>query len=174
MSAAKRVAFPRTLRDPLQLQRQAPDILAQLIHHVSGERLKTRPRSDKWSVGEILAHLAEDEVPIAWRYRQMVEHSGIELSGFDQDFWAQAGGYNSRDPQESLALFRLLRNANLQFLEALTTDQWKSFGIHAERGRITVRDLAIHMAGHDMNHIEQVRRILATHSHSSGPPSSRE
>jgi len=105
-------------------------------------------------------------VPIAWRYRQMVEHSGIELSGFDQDFWAQAGGYNSRDPQESLALFRLLRNANLQFLEALTTHQWNCFGIHAERGRITVRDLAIHMAGHDMNHIEQIRRILATDSHS--------
>ena len=159
---------------PVQLQRQAPNIVAELIHHASGERLKIRPRKDKWSVGEILAHLAEDEVATAWRCRQMVEHSGIELNGFDQDFWAQAGGYNSRDPEESVALFRLLRNANLQLLEALRTDQWDCFGIHAARGRITVRDLAIHMAGHDMNHIEQIRRILATDSHFSGPSSSRE
>lgn len=68
------------------------------------------------AVGEILAHLAEDEIATAWRYRQMVEHSGIDLREFDQDFWAQAGGYNSRDPQESLALFRLLRNAKFAVL----------------------------------------------------------
>jgi uncharacterized damage-inducible protein DinB len=152
------------LQNPLQLQRQAPSILAELIRDASGDRFKTRPSRDKWSIGEILAHLAEDEIATAWRYRQMVEHSGIELNGFDQNFWAQAGGYESRDPQESLALFRLLRGANLQFLEALTTEQWECFGIHTERGRITVRDLAVHMAGHDINHIEQVRRILAANS----------
>ena len=76
-----------------------------------------RPSPDKWSIGEILAHLAEDEIATAWRYRQMVEHSGIELAGFDQDMWAHIGGYSSRSPQESLTLFRLLRHANLQFLD---------------------------------------------------------
>jgi len=146
--------------DPLNLQRQAPAILAELIATASDERLTTRPRPDKWSVGEILAHLAEDEIATAWRYRQMVESSGIELAGFDQEMWARMGDYASRLPQESLALFRLLRNANLQFLERLTSEQWECFGIHAERGRITVRDLAVHMAGHDANHIEQIRRIL--------------
>jgi hypothetical protein len=71
------------------------------------------------------------------------------------------GDYASRVPQESLELFRLLRAANLQFLQRLTPEQWECFGIHAERGRITVRELAAHMAGHDINHIEQVRKILA-------------
>ena len=162
-------------QDPLQLQRRAPEVLEELIRsHLSGDNLTIRPKVNKWSVGEILAHLAEDEIATAWRYRQMVEHSGIESAGFDQDFWAQAGGYNARDPQESLALFRLLRGANLQFLETLTSDQWSCFGIHAERGRITVRDLAIHMAGHDMNHIDQIRQILGAGSHSSAPPSNRQ
>lgn len=70
------------------------------------------------------------------------------------------GDYGSRVPHESLALFRLLRNVNLQFLKQIMPEQWECSGIHAERGRITIRDLAVHMAGHDGNHIEQIRTIL--------------
>jgi len=147
-------------KDPLEAQKLAPTVLAELLAHASNERLTTRPSPNKWSIGEILTHLAEDEIATAWRYRQMVENSGIELAGFDQDLWARMGDCACRVPQESLALFRLLRNANLQFLHRLTPEQWGCFGIHAERGRITVRDLAVHMAGHDANHIEQIRRIL--------------
>ena len=147
-------------QDPLELQRQTPTILAELVARASDEQLRMKPAKDKWSVGEILAHLAEDEIATAWRYRQMVEHNGIDLAGFDQDLWARMGDYASRAPQESLTLFQLLRNANLQFLQQIAPEHWESFGVHAERGRITVKDLAIHMAGHDANHIEQIRRIL--------------
>jgi DinB superfamily len=150
----------RKEKTPLVLQRETPEVLAALIANRSAEQLTSRPRPDKWSVGEILAHLAEDEIATAWRYRQMVEHSGIDLAGFDQDMWARIGDYRSRAPQDSLELFRLLRLANLQFLDQLTPEQWDCHGIHAERGRITVRDLAAHMAGHDANHIEQIRKIL--------------
>jgi len=90
----------------------------------------------------------------------MVEHSGIELAGFNQDLWAKIGNYGRRAPRESLELFKLLRSVNLEFLNGLSAEQWSSFGIHAERGRITVEDLAAHMAGHDANHVEQIRRIL--------------
>ena len=147
-------------RDPLDLQSQTPGVLAGLLANASRGQLTTRPRPDKWSIGEILAHLAEDEIATAWRYRQMVERSGVELPGFDQDLWARLGDYATRVPEESLALFRLLRTANLQFLGQLTPGQWECYGFHAERGRISVRDLAVHMAGHDANHIEQIRKIL--------------
>jgi hypothetical protein len=147
-------------KDPLEMQAQTPNILAELVGTVSDARLSERPGPGKWSVGEILAHLAEDEIATAWRYRQMVEHSGIDLPGFDQDLWAKIGNYGGRVPQESLALFKLLRGANLEFLRRLNGEQWNCFGIHAERGRITVVELAAHMAGHDANHVEQIRRIL--------------
>ncbi len=147
-------------KDPLTLQGQTAAILQDLMAGASDEQLTVRPAEDRWSIGEIVAHLAEDEIATAWRYRQMVEHSGGELAGFDQDLWARLGNYVSRAPQESLALFRLLRNANLQFLRRIAPAQWECFGIHAERGRITIRDLAAHMAGHDANHIEQIRKIL--------------
>ena len=146
--------------DPLEAQAQTPDVLAELIGEVSDAQLAERPGPDKWSIGEILAHLAEDEIATAWRYRQMVEHSGIELAGFNQDLWAKIGNYGRRAPRESLELFKLLRSVNLEFLNGLSAEKWSSFGIHAERGRITVEDLATHMAGHDANHVEQIRRIL--------------
>ena len=147
--------------DPLELQKQTPALLAELVAGASDKQLATQPGINKWSIGEILAHLAEDEIATAWRYRQMVEHSGIQLAGFDQDLWAQWGDYRSRPPRQSLELFRLLREANLQFLQHLAPEQWECFGIHAERGRITIRDLVTHMAGHDANHVEQIRRLLS-------------
>lgn len=147
-------------RDPLKLQEQTAAVLTELVSGASEAQLRARPGQNKWSVAEILAHLADDEISSAWRYRQMVEHNGIELAGFDQDLWARLGDYGARAPRESLELFRLLRQANLQFLRALAPEQWDCFGIHAERGRITVSDLAAHMAGHDANHVEQIRRIL--------------
>ncbi|HEY3628216.1 MAG TPA: DinB family protein [Terracidiphilus sp.] len=146
--------------DPLQAQRRSPEIVAGLIAGATLKQLTDPPAQAKWSIGEILAHLAEDEIATAWRYRQMVEQDGVALAGFNQDLWARLGDYRSRAPQDSLALFRLLRIANLSFLQQLSPEQWQSCGIHAERGRITVRDLAAHMAGHDANHVEQIRRIL--------------
>jgi uncharacterized damage-inducible protein DinB len=148
-------------KDPLELQAQTPELLAKLLAKASHEQITTRPSKDKWSIGEILAHLAEDELATAWRYRQMVEHSGLQLMGFDQDLWARLGDYRSRVPHESLALFRLARNVNLQFLKQITAEQWECCGIHPERGRITIKDLAVHMVGHDANHIEQIRKILS-------------
>ena len=60
-----------------------------------------------------------------------------------------------------LGMFRLLREANLRMFARLTSEQWERHGIHSERGKLTVRELCRHMAAHDINHIEQVRRILA-------------
>jgi len=142
------------------MQKQTVAVLAELVAKAPDEQLTRRPGKDKWSVGEILAHLAEDEIATAWRYRQIVEHTGVELAAFDQDLWARMGDYASRVPRDSLALFRLLRDANLQFLQRISPEQWQCFGIHAERGRITIKDLVVHMAGHDANHIRQIRTIL--------------
>ncbi len=144
----------------IAMQRETPCTLARLIEGVPEEKLKRRPAPGKWSVLAILAHLAEDELVSSWRYRQMIERSGVTLLGFDQDKWARLGNYSSWEPAEALEMFRLLRGANLRMLAGLTAEEWQCFGIHTERGRITVEDLARHMAGHDMNHIEQVRRIL--------------
>jgi hypothetical protein len=147
-------------KDPIAMQREAPHMMARLIEGAYDEILNRRPAPGKWSVRAILAHMAEDELVSSWRYRQMIEHNGATLPGFDQDEWARLGDYDSWAPREALEMFRLLRGANLRMLARLTAEEWQHYGMHAERGRMTVADLARHMAAHDINHINQVRRLL--------------
>jgi hypothetical protein len=148
-------------KDPVVMQREAPRTLAALIESVPRATLAEHPAPGKWSVTEILAHLAEDELTSTWRYRQMLENDGVALPGFDQDLWATVGDYAAWNPDDALAMFRLLREANLRMLAHLTPAQWQRHGVHSERGRLTVRDLCTHMAAHDINHIEQIKKILA-------------
>ncbi len=147
-------------KDPIEMLRTAPDVLAKLIDGVPEQVLNRAPAAGKWSVNAILAHMAEDELVSSWRYRQMIEHDGATLLGFDQDLWARLGNYESWPATEALAMFRLLREANLRMFGTLTSEEWQRHGLHAERGRMTVEDLARHMAAHDLNHIIQVRRLL--------------
>ena len=147
-------------RDPIAMQRIAPATIAQLLQDVPVAKLNQAPGPGKWSVTQIIMHLAEDELTSTWRYRQILEHDAPDLMGFDQDLWAQLGDYSSWDPQDALAMFRLLREANLKMFVQLKPDQWERHGVHAERGKLTVRSLCRHMAAHDINHIEQIRRIL--------------
>ena len=147
-------------RDAIAMQRAAPATIAQLLQNVPVAKLKESPGPGKWSITQILMHLAEDELTSTWRYRQMLEHDTPDLLGFDQDLWARLSDYSSWDPQDALTMFHLLREANLKMFAQLTPEQWERQGVHAERGRMTVRSLCRHMAAHDINHIEQMRRIL--------------
>ncbi len=148
-------------RDPVVMQAEAAGSLARLIEGVPEAKLKARPAAGKWSVAEILMHMAEDELATGWRYRQMLEYDMPPLPGFDQELWARLGDYASADPQHALTMFRLLRETNLRMFSRLTPEQWERGGVHSERGPTTIRDLCLHMAGHDINHIEQIRRILS-------------
>lgn len=146
--------------DPLRIQQLTPARLARLIEGISAQKLRRRPARDKWSIVEILAHLAEDEFASSWRYRQMIEHDGVTLFAFDQELWAGLSNYATWNAHEALELFRLLRAANLRMLRALSPEHWEHSGSHVERGTLTVRDLARHMAAHDINHTKQIEALL--------------
>lgn len=147
-------------KDPVDVMRKTPELLADLVVSVPEKQLQERPAPDKWSVAELLAHFADAELVSTWRYRQMIEHDSCALSGFGQELWHKLGDYPSRRPEDSLQLFRLLRATNLHMFAQLTPEEWQRYGIHAERGPMTVTDLARQVAGHDLNHLEQIRKIL--------------
>jgi hypothetical protein len=149
-------------KDAVAVQRETVARLSKLVDGVPADRLATRPTPDKWSVSEILVHLAEAEISSFWRYRQMIEHNGEDIIPFDQDLWYKLGDYPTRKPSESLELFRLLREANLRMFEKLTPEQWQKGGVHTERGPMTVADLARQIAGHDINHLAQVEKLVGT------------
>ena len=148
-------------QDPLKVQSATPKKLQRLTKSVSTSKLRKRPTPSKWSPAEILAHLADVEVVIGWRMRSILGSPGTSIQAFDQDAWVTAGHYEKRDPRKALAQHRVAREANLDLLKSLTPDQWKDFGMHSERGQESIEHIVRMIAGHDLNHIQQIERILA-------------
>ena len=148
-------------RDPLPLLAAAPATLAALLARVPPGALDRHPAAGKWSIREIAAHLADDELVGAYRVRLILSAPGTDIQAFDQDVWAVTGRYALIEPTTSLTLFRVLREANLALWRSLTPPEWDLAGVHAERGAESVREIAAYYAGHDLNHFAQIDAILA-------------
>jgi len=149
-------------QDPLKLQSATTKKLARLVKGVPTVKLRKRPAPDKWSVAEILAHLADVEIVVGWRMRSILGAPGTPIQAFDQDAWVMAGHYAKRDPRKSIEQHRAVREANLALLKSLSPDQWKHYGQHAERGQESIERIVGMIAGHDVNHIRQIERILGS------------
>jgi len=145
---------------PLRLQAAAPGKLAALIRGKNKKQLTQRPAPGKWSVAEILAHLADAEIVLSWRLRQTIASNGVAIQPFDQDAWATTFDYAHRDPRQSLEQYRVLREVNLALLKSLPKPLWDNYGVHQERGNESVHHIVKMVAGHDLNHLGQVERIL--------------
>jgi hypothetical protein len=147
-------------KQSLAVQSATAKKLERLIKGVPISKLRKRPAPDKWSVGEILAHLADAEIVGGFRMRLILGAPGTPIAAFDQDSWVTAGHYAKRDPRKSVAQFRAVREANLALLKSLTPEQWKLYGMHAERGQETIEHIVRMFAGHDINHLRQLEGIL--------------
>ena len=147
-------------KDPLRLQQAAPAKLASLVRGKTRKQLTRRPAPGKWSVAEIMAHLADAEIAISWRIRQVLAKNAIPIQAYDQDAWANTFQYAKRDPRQSLANFRALREANLAVLKSVPRKLWENYGVHEERGNETVAHIVRMVSGHDINHLRQIETIL--------------
>jgi hypothetical protein len=148
-------------KKPLAVQAATAKKIGRLIKGVPTAKLRKRPAPDKWSVSEILAHLAEAEIVGGFRMRLILGAPGTPIVAFDQDAWVKSGHYGKRDPRKSLEQFRVLREANLALLKSLTPEQWQHHGMHSERGQESIEHIVRMFAGHDINHLGQIERILS-------------
>jgi len=135
--------------------------LGTLIASRSDADLRWTPTPGRWSVAQILAHLSDTEVVLAYRIRMIVSAPGTPIQAFDQNAWAREMRYENRDCFASLSLFNALRTSVLALLASLEDEALDRFGVHAERGKESVRYLMRLNAGHDLNHLQQVERLLA-------------
>lgn len=147
-------------RKPLDILAATPRQIASLVKGVSKKKLSQRPAPEKWSITELLAHLADTELVQGFRVRLILGASGTPIQGFDQDEWARYSDYATHDPVLSLEAFRATRERTVRLLKSLPPEKWDCFGMHSERGRETVTRVSEMMAGHDINHLRQIREIL--------------
>lgn len=154
----------------LRIQAATAGRLRRAMAGVSRADLARRPAPGKWSIKEIICHLADVEVVNGWRYRMILAQPGSHLTAFDQERWASETAYCRQNP--ALALEAFLRRRHVVLMRATPRSTWTRFGVHEERGRISFHALVDWIAAHDLNHLAQVarlRRLLATRRPSRKP-----
>jgi DinB superfamily len=134
--------------------------ISSLLKGVRKTKLIKRPVEDKWSIAEILGHIADTEIVCSFRIRLILGSNGAPIQGFDQDVWAQYSNYKKQDPAVSLEAYRVNRLRNIHLLKSLPREMWDYYGMHSERGKETVTRVTEMLAGHDINHLNQIRLII--------------
>jgi hypothetical protein len=110
--------------EPIGVQRATPSQLDRRLRDVAPEELIRRPAPEKWSIAEIVAHLADAELAMGWRLRNMLANPGVALTWWDQAVWAERLGYAQQDACLSAGVFRALRESNLRLLESVPRARW--------------------------------------------------
>jgi hypothetical protein len=124
----------------LKLKQLGQSELDRRLRDVAPQELIRRPAPEKWSIAEIVAHLADAELAMGWRLRNMLANPGVALTWWDQAVWARRLGYEQSVPRA----------------------RWvECYGVHEVRGRQTVEEFVRLEATHDVNHLRQTDRILS-------------
>ena len=145
-------------RDGLEILASTPARIGRAIAGLDDAALRQAP-AGRWSIAQIVAHLADSEIVIAWRIRQILATPGTPLQPFDQNDWARVQRYEEIDAYASLGLFTAVRAAQMRLLRSLTDEELDRYGMHAERGRESIRHLIGLEAGHDLNHLAQIEQL---------------
>ena len=112
-----------------------------------------RYAADKWTVKEVLGHLADTERVFVYRALRIARADQTPLSGFEQDDYVRAGGFGDRSLADVAEEFALVRGASSALFRSLGTEAWTRRGI-ANKNEVTVRALAFIIAGHELHHRE--------------------
>lgn len=144
--------------DPIEVLRATPQRLAGLLEAMTPGDLERSYSTGKWDARHLFAHLADVETAVGFRLRLTLGQPGVELPAFDQDVWAER--YDRLDPALAVEAFRGLRAWNLSLLTTLTLEDWLAEAYHPERGFESVDLMVRFLAGHDINHLVQLERIL--------------
>lgn len=145
--------------EPNHILRETLSALPRAVGGLSPSEIRRPEAPGKWSVAQILQHLADSEVVWAWRLRVILAQNRPPITGYDQDLWATRLRYEESEPAESLEQFTVMRRANLRVIERASPEDLERIGVHSERGDETLAHLRRLYAGHDLMHLRQIERV---------------
>jgi uncharacterized damage-inducible protein DinB len=146
-------------KDPLTTLEATSAALHAAVQGLDDSTLRTPEAPGKWSVVQVLQHLADSDVVWAWRLRMVLAHNRPPITGYDQDAWAKRLNYADAKAGEALEQFDAVRRANVRLLRRSSTPDLQRVGIHAERGEESIAHMMKLYAGHDLLHLNQIERI---------------
>ena len=144
----------------LEVMGQTASKLDDIVEKNSVSVLRTRPFADKWTPNEVIGHLTDTEWVYGYRFRLILSEDNPTIVGTQQDAWVTALRYNDSDPRELLEIFRALRELNLATWRQTSAADLKRTGQHNERGPESLDTMLRLLAGHDLNHLEQINRYI--------------
>lgn len=148
-------------RDPLAILAETPGVIEGLTLPLNDEKRRRPEKPGKWSVHDLVQHLADAETAFLWRTRLIcAEEQEPTLQGYDQDRWASQLKYQDGAFEDVLEELVVMRRRNLRLLRSLTATDLERAGQHVERGRESMRLMLPLMAGHDLVHRRQLERIV--------------
>jgi hypothetical protein len=141
-------------RDPLAILAATPEAVAALCGSAAPE---PPAAAGEWSAADIVGHLLDAELAFSFRWRLALTADEPTYPGYDEKGWA---ALPKAPLDELVATFRHLRAHDLHLLRGLGPEQLRRVGVHGEQGPETV-DLNIRkFAGHDLLHLDQLRRAV--------------
>jgi DinB superfamily len=146
-------------QDPLQVLGQMPTALEHILESVPAQIVTTPEAPGKWSMREVVQHLADSELVGGFRLRMVIAHDRPSLTGYDQDLWTGRLRYSEVEVGDALEQFTVLRRANLRLWQGLGPNDLVRVGLHAERGEESLGHMRRLCAGHDILHLKQLERI---------------
>jgi len=152
----------------LERFRRGPELLAAVLTGVYGEEEDFVTAPGKWSIRQIVAHLADAEMVGAHRMRQVIAEENPTLIAYDQDAWTHKLDYARRKPKQSLETFRRIRAENYELLKDLPADAFARSGNHTENGSMTLHQLLEGYAGHAEAHARQLQGIRDEYQKAKG------
>ncbi len=148
-------------RSVLDALATTPPAIRRAVGRASSRRLARRPAPREWSVTEVLGHLLDAEIALAFRIRKLAAEPGGAIVAWDQEKWTDELRHRRGDARTLLDAYTALRAANVEQVRRLTPAQRAAGGRHPEYGRLRVREMLEHWAEHDLNHLAQIRATLA-------------
>ena len=146
--------------EPFSVLATTPGRIGGLIAGLSDDDLRWTPVAGRWSIVQIVSHLADTEIVLAYRVRMILSVPGGPIQAFDQDAWATSQRSDQGDAHASLALFSTIRASMVRLFGRLTEQELERYGMHAERGQESIRHLMRMTTGHDRNHLAQIGRLI--------------
>jgi hypothetical protein len=161
------------LPELLERFRRGPELVAMSITGAAGAELDFVPAPGKWSVRQILCHLADGEIVAGARFRSILAEDNPLIIGYDQDAWAANLDYTHRKIAHALETFRHMRASTYDLLHAAPEPAFERKANHSERGPLILMDLLRTYVRHAEKHCEQISRVRQEYKASTGKSESK-
>lgn len=127
-----------------------------LLQDISDYQAQFRYSPEKWSIKEVIGHMADTERIMSYRLLCIARGETIDLPGFDETEYVQNASFNQQSVEDLLQDLFVVRQSTLHLIKSLTSEDLTRRGT-ANHSDVTVRALIVIIAGHELHHRNIIR-----------------